>query len=316
MELDETNTKETSWERELLQRFAFAALTEQRRARRWGIFFKLLVMGYLLLVFFSFRHDPGTPERISGKHVTALVEVNGEIAADGDASADRIISGLRAAFAHAKTKGVILRINSPGGSPVQAGYINDELFRLKTKHPGVPVYAVITDICASGGYYIAAAADQIYADKASVVGSIGVLMDGFGFVDAMKTLGVERRLLTAGSNQGFLDPFSPLNQDDVTQAQSLLNEVHQQFIDAVRKGRGDRLADDPRLYSGFIWTGSKSLELGLVDGLGSSSYVASELIGAEDIVDFTPRAGLVERLSRQIATSLATALRGSMLRLQ
>lgn len=298
-----------TWEHELLQRFAFRALDEQRRSRRWGIFFKLLFMGYLfLLLVLAYKPDSWTADTASSEHITALVAVEGNIDVAGDANADMVISGLRNAFRNAKTKGVILRINSPGGSPVQAGYINDEIYRLKAEHPDIPVYAVITDICASGAYYVAAAADQIYADKASIVGSIGVRMDSFGFVDSLKTLGVERRLFTAGANKGFLDPFSPLDPEEVTHVQTLLKEIHQQFIDTVLKGRRDRLTDDPRLFTGFIWTGAQGLELGLVDGLGSSSYVARELIGANHIVDFTPQPGLVDRLSRRMGTTISNTI--------
>lgn len=242
-----------------------------------------------------------------GKH-TALVEVEGVIADDSNASADNVITGLRAAFKDKNTQGVILRINSPGGSPVQAGYINDEIVRLREQYPDVPLYAVITDICASGGYYVAAAADKIYADKASIVGSIGVLMDGFGFVGAMERLGVERRLLTAGEHKGFLDPFSPARQEDIAHVQGMLKEIHQQFIATVQKGRGARLKESDDLYSGLMWTGEQSLEMGLVDALGSSSHVAREVIGAENIVDFTPHANYLDRFAERIGMALGEML--------
>ena len=243
-----------TWERDLLDRLAFAAVTEQRRARRWGIFFKLLLFVYLfslLLVYWP----SGLETSVVGKPHTALIKLEGIIAEDAPASADNIISGLRDAFEDKNTRGVILRINSPGGSPVQAGYIHDEIKRLRKKYPKVPLYAVITDLCASGGYYVAAAADRIYADKASVVGSIGVRMGGFGFVDAMRKLGVERRLLTAGKHKGFLDPFLPTKEDEVAHVRVLLEDIHQQFIDVVKEGRGKRLTDDDTIFSGLIWTG-------------------------------------------------------------
>ncbi len=287
--------------------FAREALAEQRRSRRWGIFFKLVFLGYLvaLLLVSSpglFRDGLGT-----GRH-TAVVEIRGVIADDQQASADNVVSGLRKAFEDDRTAGIVLRINSPGGSPVQAGYINDEIVRLRAEHPALPVYAVITDICASGGYYIAAAADQIYADKASIVGSIGVRMDGFGFTEAIDKLGVERRLLTAGEHKGFLDPFQPLDQGEVEHVEALLGEIHQQFINTVRRGRGGRLADDPRIFSGLVWTGEQGLELGLVDALGSTSFVAREVIGEEDIVDYTVREHYFDRLARNLGASIGAML--------
>ena len=295
------------WERDLLTRLTFSALTEQRRARRWNTLFKLGVLGYLVALLVIWV--PGNWLSLGGstRH-TALVDLDGVIAAQGDASADRIITGLRAAFQDEGTVGVILRINSPGGSPVQAGYINDEIRRLRAKHPDIPLYAVITDICASGGYYVAAAADRIYADKASIVGSIGVLMSGFGFVEAMQDLGVERRLLTAGQDKGLLDPFSPLRTDEVAHVREMLDNIHAQFIDAVRKGRGDRLEGDDKLFSGLIWTGAQSLELGLVDELGSAGYVAREVIGVDEVVDFTPTRSLLDKVARHVGTAIGETL--------
>jgi len=219
-----------------------------------------------------------------------------------------LVSGLRRAFKDKNTAGVILRINSPGGSPVQSGYVYDEIKRLRKKYPDIKLYAVVTDICASGGYYIASAADEIYADKASIVGSIGVLMDGFGFVDTMKKVGVERRLLTAGKHKGILDPFSPLKPSEVKHVQRLLDSIHQQFIDAVKAGRGDRLADDPQLFSGLFWNGEEGLKLGLVDGLGSSSYVAREIIGEEKVVDYTARPNYFDRFAERIGATMANVL--------
>jgi protease-4 len=301
----------TSWERDALERLARAALDEQRRARRWGIFFKSLTFLYLFILLFVFLgllggKDGGLP----GRH-TALVDLNGVIAADSEASADRVNQGLQDAFKDKNTAGVVLRVNSPGGSPVQANQISQEIRRLRGLHPKVPLYVVVDDVCASGGYYVAAAADKIYVDQASIVGSIGVLMDGFGFTGTMDKLGVERRLLTAGDNKGFLDPFSPLNQGQREYAQKLLDEIHRQFIATVKEGRGARLKDVPELYSGLIWTGSRSIELGLADELGSVDYVAREVIKAENIVDFTTRESIVERFARRFGASMAAALLGS-----
>src|SRR5215831_14896989 len=243
----EPNTSEPNWERQVLEKVALAAIQEQRRARYWGIFFKLLAFIYLFALLFIGMGWIAKKDTGHGKH-TALVEVKGVISADSNASADIITGGLQEAFKDKRTQGVILRINSPGGSPVQAGYINDEVRRLRAKYPDIPLYAVIEDICASGGYYIAVAADKIYVDKASIVGSIGVLMDGFGFTGTMEKLGVERRLLTAGENKGFLDPFSPLNAKQKDYAEKLLADVHRQFIDVVRRGRGKRLKESPELF--------------------------------------------------------------------
>ncbi len=295
------------WERDVVNRLAFAALNEQRRARRWNIFFKSLFFIYLFVLLFYVPMEWGDTTITTGKH-TALVELDGVIAANTPANADNLVSSLRRAFKDEDTAGIILRINSPGGSPVQAGYVYDEIKRLRGKYPNIKLYAVVTDICASGGYYIAAAADEIYADKASIVGSIGVLMDGFGFVDTLKKAGVERRLMTAGEHKGILDPFSPLKTDEVRHVQGLLDGIHQQFIDAVKAGRGDRLADNPDIFSGLFWNGEEGVKLGLVDGLGSSSYVAREIIGAEKIVDFTARPDYFERFADRIGAAMATVI--------
>ncbi len=301
------------WERDLLNRLLFASLNEQRRARRWGIFFKSLLFAYLFILLFMFLGAGRSGAPITAAKHTALVDIQGVISDDGDASADQVIAGLRAAFEDKRTAGVILRINSPGGSPVQAGYINDEIGRLRKQYPNMPLYAVITDMCASGGYYIAVAADRIYADKASIVGSIGVVMNGFGFVDAMNRLGIERRLLTAGDHKGFLDPFSPIKEGERQHVQGLLNDIHHQFIEVVKKGRGDRLkGEDKVLFSGLIWTGEQSLGLGLIDGLGSSSFVAREIIGAPEIVDFSQRPDFFQRLTGQMGVSLVKALTSSV----
>ena len=293
-----------NWEQDLLNRLAFASLNEQRRARRWSIFFKSLTFVYIGVLLLYMASDWSETAIPTGVH-TALVEVNGVIASDSEASADIIVSGLRAAFKNKNAKAIILRINSPGGSPVQAGYVYDEIKRLRKLHENVKVYAVITDMCASGGYYMAAAADEIYADKASLVGSIGVLMNGFGFVGTMEKLGVERRLLTAGAHKGMLDPFSPMNKEDTQHVQKMLDDIHQQFIHVVKEGRGDRLKDNPDLFSGYFWNGDESVKLGLVDGLGSSSYVAREIIGAEKIVDYTPKHNLLDRVAERFGASAA-----------
>jgi len=296
-----------SWERQALEKVALAAVDEQRRARRWGIFFKLLLFIYLFALLFIGLGWVGKKEISPGKH-TALVEVTGVIAPSRPASAEQIAMGLQEAFKHKNTKGVILRINSPGGSPVQAGQINDEIRRLRAKHPDIPLYAVVEDICASGGYYIATAADKIYVDKASIIGSIGVLMDGFGFTGTMEKLGVERRLLAAGENKGFLDPFSPLLDSQKAHAQQMLEEIHQQFIQIVRQGRGKRLKETPEMFSGLLWVGQKSIELGLADAFGTVEYVAREIIKAEDIVDFTPSENVAERLAKRFGAGVAEGL--------
>ncbi len=295
------------WERDLLTRLAFAALTEQRRARRWNTLFKLGVLGYLVALLVISLPGDWMDMSPTARH-TALVELSGLIAPETDASADRMVTGLRAAFEDEDTAGVILRINSPGGSPVQAGLINDEIRRLREKHPDVPLYAVITDVCASGGYYVAVAADRIYADKASVVGSIGVLMNGFGFVEAMDRLGVERRLLTAGRNKGLLDPFSPLRADEVEHVRGMLDTIHAQFVDVVKRGRGTKLKDDSALFSGLIWTGEQGVALGLVDEIGSAGYVAREIIKADKVVDFTPRRGVLDSIARRLGAAIGEAL--------
>lgn len=299
------------WEKDILNRLAFATLNEQRRARRWGIFFKSLAFIYVGVLLIYVFADVGQ-EKISGGKHTALVEINGAIGADTEANADNIVSGLRAAFKNKNTAAVILRINSPGGSPVQAGYVYDEIRRLRKKHPKTKLYAVIVDICASGGYYIAAAADQIYADKASIVGSIGVLMNGFGFVGTMKKLGVERRLITAGKHKGIMDPFSPIKKEELNHVKSLLEMVHNQFINVVKEGRGDRLKQTPDMFSGLFWNGEEGVKLGLVDALGNTSYVAREVVGVDNIVNFTVRAGYFERFAERFGTGVAKAFSSSL----
>ena len=295
------------WERKVLEDLAFASIKEQRRSRRWGIFFKLLGFGYLFLLIGLMMSSDDVLKAKTGKH-TALINVQGVIANDAEASADYVVTGLRNAFEDKNTVGVIMRINSPGGSPVQSGYINDEIKRLREKYPDIPFYAVISDIGASGAYYIAAAADKIYADKASIIGSIGVRMDSFGFVEAMRTIGVERRLLTAGEHKALLDPFSPEEPIAREHLQEMLDQIHQQFIAVVKAGRGDRLKDDPDLFTGLIWTGEEAMKLGLVDELGSASYVAREVIKEDNLVDFTKKQDVWKRLSERLGTGVAKAI--------
>ncbi len=298
----------------VLEKLVMSFQAEQRKSRRWGIFFKLLTFVYLfvLLVLVWAPLGTGLESAATGPH-TALIEVNGPIAADTHASADNIVGALRQAFEAENAEAVVLRINSPGGSPVQSGYIYDEIVRLGDLNPNKKVYAVITDIGASGAYYIAAAADEIYADKASLVGSIGVVSGGFGFTGLMDRLGVERRLYTAGENKAFLDPFSPQEQEEVVFWESVLEVTHNQFIEQVRKGRGERLADDERLFSGLIWTGEQAVGLGLVDGLGSSSWVARELVGNDELVDYTPQPSALKQFTDMLGVSFASALSNELM---
>ena len=305
--VDESKGDCNSWK--LLEKTLLAGVQEQRRARRWGIFFKLLTFIYLFgaVALFSPALQFGSSRGGEGSH-TAVTNVRGMIADEEPASADNVVGALRDAFEDDKTKGVVLRINSPGGSPVQSDYVYREIKRLRALHKDIPVHAVIVDVGASGAYYIASAADNIYADKASLVGSIGVIMNGFGFTEAMDKLGVERRLLTAGEHKGFLDPFSPVNEAEVVHTKGMLANLHQQFINVVKNGRGDRLVDDEKLFSGYIWSGEKSLELGLIDGLGSSSYVAREIIGEEKLVDYTIKPTFIDRFADRLGASMGTVL--------
>jgi protease-4 len=293
------------WERGVIERLASATLQEQRRARRWGIFFKLLTFAYVTFLIMMAMDWQGD-ERREGKH-TALVDVSGVIAPGGEANAERIVAALQSAFKDENTQGVVMRINSPGGSPVQAHYIYEEMRRLRKLHPNVPLYAVVEDVCASGGYYVAAAADRIYVGQSSIVGSIGVRMDSFGVTGLMEKLGVERRLLTAGDNKGFLDPFLPVDESQKQHAQALLADVHQQFMGAVREGRGKRLKESPGMFSGLVWTGWQSVELGLADAFGSLGYVAREILKAERVVDFTQKENIAERFARRLGAGAAEA---------
>lgn len=296
-----------NWERDVLQKLALAAVQEQRRSRHWSILFKSLGFLYLFIVLFLAAGWFGDDGVGIPKAHTALVDLQGVIASD-QASADAVITSLQSAFEDKKTKGVVLRINSPGGSPVQAGQIYDEIRRLRRLHPQVPLYAVVDDICASGGYYVAVGADKIFVDKASIVGSIGVLMDGFGFTETMQKLGVERRLLTAGENKGFLDPFSPVNPEQQAYAKQMLEEIHSQFIATVREGRGKRLKETPDMFTGLVWSGERSIQLGLADDFGSLDTVARDVIKAEDIVDFTKEESLAERLAGRLGATMAKAM--------
>jgi protease-4 len=293
---------------ELVEGLALGALKEQRRARRWGIFFKLLTFTWLFVsvgIFYSAMNPDVSGTPTSSAH-TALVEMNGVIGGGSDVDADSVVSGLRAAFEDQGTKGVILRINSPGGSPVQSGYIYDEIRRLRGLYPGTPLYAVIMDIGASGGYYVASAADEIYGDKASLVGSIGVISSGFGFVEAMDKLGVTRRTYTSGEFKAFNDPFQPQDKEATKRWQSSLDTIHAQFIDVVKQGRGDRLVDNEDIFSGMVWTGEQAVTLGLLDGLGSAGYVAREIVGEEEIVDYTYRLTPLERFARDFGAGVAS----------
>jgi protease-4 len=302
-----------SWERDLIGKLAMAALVEQRRARRWGIFFKVLFFAYLTFLLVALIDWEGGAMG-SGKKHTAMVDLAGVIAPDSDASAEKINASLDAAFKDKNTQGVILRINSPGGSPVQAQTIYDEMRRLRKKYPDIPLYAVVEDICASGGYFVAAGADRIYVTKSSIVGSIGVLMNGFGFNGLMDKLGIDRRLITAGENKGMLDPFSPLSEKDKAYAQKLIEDVHQQFIAVVREGRGKRLKETPEMFSGLFWTGDQSVKLGLADGYGTLQSVARDVIKAESIVDYTQKEGIAERVARRFGAAAGAAIAETALR--
>lgn len=299
----------SNWERQVIEQLATAALKEQRRSRRWGIFFKLLTFAYVTFIIIAAFDWSGGADSLgrSGRH-TALVDLVGVIEPKGDANAERISTALQSAFKDKNTQGVILRVNSPGGSPVQSGIIYDEILRLRGIYPNIPMYAVVEDICASGGYYVAAATDRIYVNKASIVGSIGVVMDGWGFTGTMEKLGVERRVLTSGENKAFLDPFLPLNDRHREHAQSLLDDIHRQFIDVVKKGRGKRLKESPDMFSGLFWTGAKSIELGLSDGYGSVEFVAREVIKAEDIVDYSQKENIAERFAKRFGAAMARSL--------
>ncbi len=298
----------------VLEQFARDYFRDRRSDRRWRIFFRMAWLLLLLFVVLASLSQGGSKTPPGGPH-TALVELRGEIAAETDASAEVVVAGLKRAFEDAGARAVVIRINSPGGSPVQSGIINDEIKRLKAKH-GKKLYAVVDEACASGAYYVAVAADEIYVDKASLVGSIGVLMDGFGFTEAMEKLGVERRLLTAGQNKGMLDPFSPLSEQQKAYAQAMLDQIHQQFIKVVKEGRGERLKETPETFSGLFWNGEEAVKLGLADKYGNLDFVAREVIKAEEVIDYTQKEGVVDRLAKRFGASIGEgavrALRSSV----
>jgi protease-4 len=285
-----------------IEKLTHELLSDRRSERRWRVFFRLAWLGLALAVAWAIFAQRGHMSAPSKPH-TALIEVRGEIAADSEASAELLVSSLKSAFEDAGAQAIVLRINSPGGSPVQSGIVNDEIRRLKALHKK-KVYAVVEEMCASGAYYIAVAADEIYVDKASIVGSIGVLMDGFGFTGAMEKLGVERRLLTAGENKGMLDPFSPQNEKERAFAKAMIDQIHQQFITVVKEGRGARLKETPETFSGLFWNGEEAVRLGLADKLGNLDYVAREVVKAEEIIDYSTRENLAERLARRFGASV------------
>ena len=299
------NEKGANWEREILEKLAFATLAEQRARRRWGNFFKLAMLGLIAVGIWLALDLGGANMETVGSH-TALITIDGTIESGGAGAADAVIPALNKAYSETGSVGIILHINSPGGSPVQAGMINDEIGRLRKAYPQKPLYVVVDEICASGGYYIAAAADKIYVNKASIVGSIGVLMEGFGFTGVMEKLGVERRLMTAGENKGFMDPFSPQTARQKSYAQEMLNEIHQQFIEVVRKGRGKRLKETADMFSGLFWSGTKAIEMGLADDIGTVDTVARDVLKVEDIVDYTQHEGLPERVLKKFGASIGS----------
>ncbi len=304
--------QETGWERATLEKLAFASLKEQKASRRWKTFVRLSWLLFLIVLVWLALHRGTSPSSVTSPH-TAVVEIKGEIADGADASAEFVNAALQAAFEDEGSKAVVLLINSPGGSPVQAGMMNDEILRLKAKYKK-PVYAVVEETCASAAYYVAVAADKIYVDKASIVGSIGVLMDGFGFTGLMDKLGVERRLLTAGENKGFLDPFSAQSERQRTYAQTMLNQIHQQFITVVKNGRGDRLKEIPEMFSGLFWSGEQAVNLGLADQFGSLEYVAREVVKTEDIIDYTRRENVAERLAKRFGAAMGEGAMKATLR--
>ena len=293
---------ETGWERSTLETLAMAAITEQRQARRWRNGIRMAWLVFLIILVWV-GMDRGSSTTDTSTPHTALVKIQGEIASGSEASAELIVSAMRGAFEDKGAQAVVLLINSPGGSPVQAGIINDEIHRLKTLHKK-PIYAVVEETCASAAYYIAAGTDKIFVDKASVVGSIGVLMDGFGFTGLMDKMGVERRLMTAGENKGFLDPFSPQTEKQRLFAQAMLDQIHQQFISVVKAGRGNRLKETPETFSGLFWTGQQAIEMGLADQLGNLDFVARDIVKAEDLVDYTRKDNVAERLVKRFGASI------------
>ena len=297
-----TGNPNAGWERATIEKLLFAQLKEQQAARRWRMFSRLLWLGLFGAMAWFLYNAENMNTSVSTPH-TAVIDIKGEIASGAEASAENVVASLHSAFEDKGALAVVLLIDSPGGSPVQAGIINDEITRLKALH-GKKVYAVVEETCASAAYYIAAAADDIYVDKASLVGSIGVLMDGFGFTGLMDKLGVERRLMTAGANKAMLDPFSPQDETQKAYIQAMLGEIHTQFITVVKQGRGDRLKDTPEMFSGLFWTGQQAIDMGLADYLGSLDYVAREVVKAEDIIDYTRRDNVAERLAKRFGAAI------------
>jgi protease-4 len=309
MEQSTSPNNNPGWEREVIEKLAFAAINEQKKTRRWGLFFKSLMFAYLIVllgvaVYPKFKGGIGS----SGKPHTAVIDVVGMISESEVTNATAIIQGLRNAAKHPDTKGIVIHANSPGGSPVQADYVFNEIRAIKAKHPDLPIYAVISDMCASGCYYIASAADKIFANPSSLVGSIGVIMNGFGFVGTMDKFGIERRLVIAGEHKALMDPFSPVNSNETKFMQTLIDQVHQQFIDAVKLGRGDRLKETPDMFSGLVWSGAEGIKLGLVDELGNDDYVAREIIGAKHIENFTKEERLLDRLVGKLGASFGHSI--------
>ncbi|MBV1951450.1 MAG: signal peptide peptidase SppA [Cycloclasticus sp.] len=302
---NKTVLNEQQWERSVLEKVALASVVEQRRTRRWGIFFKLLLVLYIVAISGVAVFPVKEGGVLASKSHTAVIDVKGIIMSGGEADADNIIKSLNKAAVDPKTKGIILRVNSPGGSPVQSSYVYQAIKAIKKNQPDLPVYAVVEDLCASGGYFIAAAADKIFVNESSIVGSIGVVMNGFGFTDVMKTLGVERRLYTAGSHKGFMDPFSEIKPGERKHVQGMLDSIHDEFIQAVKQGRGDRLQDNPDLFSGLVWAGNDSIRLGLSDAIGNVKSVAVNEIGEEHLVDFTAQQPFFDKLAKGLGVAMA-----------
>jgi len=308
-----SSSRTETWERATIKELANGALVEQRRSRRWSLFFRFLLVAYIGFVTLMAFRNHLFPDTTSTTDHTAMLAMSGAIAADGDGiTAQGVLPSLRKAFKDDSAKAVVLSINSPGGSPVQSGIIYDEIVRLRAEYPDKKLYAVVQDMAASGGYYIASAADEIYVDKASIVGSIGVVTNGFGFVGTMEKLGVERRMITAGENKGMLDPFSPSRESDVEHMRTLVADIHEQFKSVVRQGRGDRLKEDDQIFTGKFWTGEQAIKLGLADGLGSVDYVAREIVGVEEVIEYGPKKSLLDQLASQIGVSFYHSVKTDM----
>ena len=306
-------SQEKSWEKQTIEKIATDSFLHQKNSRRWSIFFKLVSLIYIGWILF-FVLTSSNSSTIGTGDFTALITLNGEIGVGSEVSAINVKSSLKEVYDNPGTKALILAINSPGGSPVQSGIINDEIVRYKSLYPQIPVYAVIEDICASGGYYIAVAADKIFVDKASIVGSIGVLMNGFGFDKVIENLGIERRLLTSGENKAILDPFLPVQPKQREFIQALLKEVHNQFIDVVKKGRGNKLAQNPEIFSGLFWSGESAIKLGLADNYGDIDLVAREIVGHEKVVDFTAQSNFADRFAKKLGASIGSKLGSDILK--